>query len=67
VLVAIVSSLGNISANLHRTYAEEMFKILKPIVHRHLVDESENNMKRFSRDKEEFVFKGMSALMKRST
>jgi len=65
VLVPVVSSLGNIAANLHRNYLREIIERLKPIVHNHLVDDSEANNKKFSREKCDAVFKGMKALLKR--
>jgi hypothetical protein len=66
VLVPVVNSLGYIAPNLQKSYLREMVTRLKPIVHRHLVDYSEPNMKKFSRDKCDYVFRGMKALLKRS-
>ena len=50
-LIAYLTAIGNLYANLHRTYVKEIVERLKPIVHKHLIDDSEATTKVLTKDK----------------
>ena len=50
---------------LHRVYIKELIEKIKPVVERHLMDESEATTKGFTKEKSEVIFIAMKNLLKR--